>query len=38
VYVSAGIILWGMEVIAASYTAPHEGPHLKRRKGVLVFE
>jgi len=38
VYVSAGIILWGMEFIAASYTAPHEGPHLKRRKGVLIFE
>jgi membrane protein len=38
VYVSAGIILWGMEFIAASYKAPHEGPHLKREKGVLVFE
>ncbi len=38
IYVSAGIILWGMEFIAASYTAPHEGPHLKRQKGVLVFE
>jgi membrane protein len=38
VYVSAGVILWGMEFIAASYTPPHEGPHLKRRKGVLIFE
>jgi len=38
IYVSAGIILWGMEFIAASYTAPHEGPHLRRQKGVLVFE
>jgi membrane protein len=38
VYLSAGIVLWGMEFIAASYSAPHEGPHLKRTKGTLVIE
>jgi membrane protein len=38
VYLSSGIVLWGMELIAASYTAPHEAPHLRRHKGVLVFE
>jgi membrane protein len=38
VYLSAGIVLWGMEFIAASYATPHEAPHLKRPKGVLVIE
>jgi membrane protein len=38
IYLSAGIILWGMEFIAASYAVPQEGPHLRRKKGVLVFE
>jgi membrane protein len=37
VYLSAGILLWGMEFIAASFRAPHEAPHLKRSKGVLVI-
>ena len=37
-YVSVGIVLWGMEFIAASYRVPQEVPHLRRRKPVLVIK
>jgi membrane protein len=37
-YVSAGIVLWGMEFIAASHQILQEVPHLKRRKAVLVIK
>ena len=37
-YVSAGIVLWGMEFIAASHRMPEEIPHLKREKAVLVIK
>jgi membrane protein len=38
VYVSSAIILWGMELVAASVGPPREPVHLKRRKGVLVID
>jgi membrane protein len=37
-YISAGIVLWGMEFIAASHRAPHGVPHLRREKAVLVIK
>ncbi len=38
VYVSAGIVLWGMEFIAALYRVRQEAPHLRRQKAVLVIK
>jgi YihY family inner membrane protein len=38
VYVSSAIILWGMELVAASVEQPRETVHLKRKKGVLVID
>lgn len=37
-YISVGIVLWGMEFIAASHRLPQEVPHLRRRKAVLVIK
>jgi membrane protein len=37
-YISAGIVLWGMEFISASHQVPQEVPHLKREKAVLVIK
>ncbi len=37
-YISVGIVLWGMEFIAASHRLPHEAPHLRREKAVLVIK
>jgi membrane protein len=37
-YISTGIVLWGMEFIAASHHIPREVPHLKREKAVLVIK
>jgi len=37
-YISIGIVLWGMEFIAASHRIPQEAPHLRRRKPVLVIK
>ena len=37
-YISIGIVLWGMEFIAASHRVPQEVPHLRRRKSVLVIK
>jgi membrane protein len=37
-YVSVGIVLWGMEFIAASHHVPQAVPHLKREKAVLVIK
>lgn len=37
-YISIGIVLWGMEFIAASHHVPREAPHLKREKAVLVIK
>jgi membrane protein len=37
-YISAGIVLWGMEFIAASHHIAHRVPHLKREKAVLVIK
>lgn len=37
-YVSIGIVLWGMEFIAAVHRLPQEVPHLRRRKPVLVIK
>jgi membrane protein len=38
IYISAAIVLWGMELVAATVDKPKEEPHLKRTKGVLVLE
>jgi membrane protein len=38
VYISSAIVLWGMELVAATVVAPKEKSHLKRTKGVLVIE
>jgi membrane protein len=38
IYCSSAIVLWGMELVAASAAGPKEAPHLKRTKGVLVIE
>jgi uncharacterized BrkB/YihY/UPF0761 family membrane protein len=37
-YISIGIVLWGMEFIAASHRVPQEAPHLRRRKPILVIK
>lgn len=37
-YISVGIVLWGMEFIAATHRVPQETPHLRRRKAVLVIK
>jgi membrane protein len=36
-YISIGIVLWGMEFIAASHKPRQEVTHLKREKAVLVM-
>jgi membrane protein len=38
VYCSSAIVLWGMELVAASVVQPGEPVHLKRSKGVVVIE
>jgi membrane protein len=38
IYFSSAIILWGMELVAASSTGPREPTHLERDTGVLVIE
>jgi membrane protein len=37
VYISAAVVLWGMEFIAASHKVPQHVTHMKRNKGVLVL-
>jgi membrane protein len=38
VYFSSAIILWGMELVAATVEQPREPIHLKRKKGILVID
>jgi membrane protein len=38
VYCSSAIILWGMELVAATVEQPREPIHLKRNKGILVID
>ena len=38
VYCSAAIVLWGMELVAASVEPRREPVHLKRKKGVLIID
>jgi membrane protein len=38
IYISASIVLWGMELVAATVGKPKEETHLKRTKGVLVLD
>ena len=38
VYCSSAIVLWGMELVAASVVQPREPIHLKRTKGVVVID
>jgi membrane protein len=38
IYFSSAIVLWGMELVAATAAEPKEVPHLRRAKGVLVIE
>lgn len=38
IYISAAIVLWGMELVAATVDKAKDEPHLKRTKGVLVLE
>jgi len=38
VYCSSAIILWGMELVAATVEQPREPVHLKRKKGILIIE
>jgi membrane protein len=38
IYLSSSIVLWGMELVAATVGKHKEASHLKRTKGVLVIE
>ncbi|MFH1314090.1 MAG: YihY/virulence factor BrkB family protein [Candidatus Eisenbacteria bacterium] len=38
IYLSSSIVLWGMELVAATVKKPKEESHLKHTKGVLVIE
>ena len=38
IYISAAIVVWGMELVAATVSEPKEAPHLKRSRGVLVIK